>query len=339
MDSAALHSVKELLDDKSLPIVIVTHMNPDGDAVGSALGLYEFFRIRGHKSLQVITPNDYPEFLQWMPNNDKVLRAVDNSRVAKKFIQEAALLFCLDFNSPDRTELLEKPIRQSPAFKVMIDHHPQPEQAFDLLLSDESVSSTAELVYEFIAALGQEQSLNQWAAECIFAGIMTDTGSFSYSNNNPRTYQIVAHLISLGVNAAAINQKVYNTYSEQRLRLLGHSLSQKLRVFPEYHAAYISLTASELKRFDHREGDTEGVVNYALTIKGIKLAAIFIERKNHIKISFRSTGDVDVNALAREHFQGGGHKNAAGGKCFDTMENTLLKFETLFKAHNSLSAK
>lgn len=333
MDPSQLHKVKELLSDKSLPIVIVTHTNPDGDAVGSSLGLYEYLRLRGHKHLQVITPNNYPEFLKWMPNNDQVLYAVDHATQAKKKILEAGILFCLDFNALNRTELLEKPLRNSTGYKIMIDHHPQPEEAFDLMLSDVKASSTAELVFEFIAALGGEELLNREAAECLFAGIITDTGSFSYSNNNPRTYEIASRLIAMGVDATRVNQAVYNTYSEHRLRLLGYCLGEKMKVFPRHHAAYISLTAEELKRFKHTEGDTEGVVNYPLSIKDIKLSAIFIERKNHIKISFRSVGDIDVNFLAREHFQGGGHKNASGGKYYDTMENTLKKFESLLKRY------
>ncbi|MFO7978993.1 MAG: DHH family phosphoesterase, partial [Bacteroidales bacterium] len=178
MDFSQLHKAKELLSDKSLPIVIVTHTNPDGDAVGSSLGLYEYLRLAGHTDVQVITPNSYPEFLKWMPNNDKVLIGVDHAAVAKKKILHAAVLFCLDFNAPNRTELLEKPINNSEAYKIMIDHHPQPEEVFDLMLSDVQASSTAELVYEFIAAMGGEGIMNRAAAECLFAGIITDTGSF-----------------------------------------------------------------------------------------------------------------------------------------------------------------
>jgi bifunctional oligoribonuclease and PAP phosphatase NrnA len=331
LDRKQLHKLQELFSDKSLPIVIVTHINPDGDAVGSSLGLYEYLRVAGHQNVSVITPNSYPEFLHWMPNNDKVLIAVDNAAEAKKRIQEAGVIFCLDFNTLNRSELLEKPVGRSEAFKVMIDHHPQPDEGFDLLLSDTAASSTAELVFEFIAAMGGEDLLNRQAAECLYAGILTDTGSFSYGNNNPRTYEITARLVALGVDAAQVNHNIYNTYSADRLRLLGYCLGEKLKVMAPQHAAYISLSAEELRRFNHKDGDTEGVVNYALSIKDIKLAAIFIERKNHIKISFRSVGDVDVNRLARDHFNGGGHKNAAGGKYYDTLENTLSFFETLLR--------
>lgn len=331
MDSTQLYRIKELLTDKNLPVVIVTHTNPDGDAVGSSLGLYEYLRLAGHNIVQVITPNNYPEFLRWMPNNEKVIHAVENSKLARELIKNAGILFCLDFNSLNRTELLEKPIRETSSFKVMIDHHPQPEEGFDLVLSDTSASSTAELVFEFISALGGEQLINANVAQCLYTGILTDTGSFSYANNNPRTYEITARLVALGADASGINNLIYNTYSEQRLRLLGFCLSERLKVLPKHNAAYISLSAEDLKRFNHKDGDTEGVVNYALSINDINLAAIFIERKNHIKISFRSVGDTDVNVLAREHFQGGGHKNASGGKCFDTLENTLIKFETLLK--------
>ena len=331
MDRKQLHKLQELFSDKSLPIVIVTHTNPDGDAVGSSLGLYEYLRVAGHKNLSVITPNSYPEFLHWMPNNDQVLIAVNHAADAKKRIKEAGVLFCLDFNTLNRSELLEKPIAGSKAFKIMIDHHPQPDEGFDLLLSDTAASSTAELVYEFIAAMDGEDMVNRQAAECLYAGILTDTGSFSYANNNPRTYEITARLVALGVDAAQVNHNIYNTYSEDRLRLLGYCLGEKLQVMHEQQAAYISLTDSDLKRFNYKDGDTEGVVNYALSIKDIHLAAIFIERKNHIKISFRSVGEVDVNQLARDHFNGGGHKNAAGGKYYDTLDNTLKFFETLLK--------
>ncbi len=331
LDPTLIDQVKSLLNDKNLPIGIVAHTNPDGDAIGSSLGMFEYLKQKGFKHVHVITPNEYPSFLHWMPNNDQITVATKAPGEAKKMIREAAVLFCLDFNGLSRTDQLEKSISGSPAKKIMIDHHPQPGEGFDLVISDVMASSTSELIYDLIAAMGDEKLINQKIAQCLLAGIITDTGSFSYSCNQPKTYRIAAKLVETGLDAQKIHRLIYNTYSADRLRLLGYCLSEKLVVLPEHQAAYISLTQEELDRFNHQVGDTEGIVNYAMSIKNIMLAALFIEKSDHVKISFRSENNWNVNLLAREYFNGGGHKNAAGGKSFEPLKDTLLHFESLVK--------
>ena len=329
LETALINSLHELLTDRHRQISIVVHTNPDGDAIGSALGFLNFLNGLGYTKVSVIAPNAYASFLHWMPGNDLVINASEQPEVASAAIADAHLLFCLDFNGFARAEQLENALISSKAIKIMIDHHPQPEKGFDLIFSDTGVSSTAELVYEVIAALGYEDAIGLDSAQCFYAGIVTDTGSFSFSCNNPRTYEITARLIGKGVDGAHIQRLIYNTYSAQRMRLLGFCLSEKLVVLEKHHTAYISLTMDEMQRFDHKEGDTEGIVNYALSIEGIRMAALFIEKDDCIKLSLRSTDPIDVNTFARKHYDGGGHKNAAGGKSFTDMHNSLMKFEVL----------
>ena len=331
LDKTQIHRAAEFLNDKEQCVAIVMHANPDGDAVGSALGFYDYLLKTGHLNVHVIAPNDYASFLKWMPRNQDVMVAEKDKALAEELLREASLLFCLDFNGLSRTDLLEKSLSESEACKIMIDHHPQPEEGFDLVFSDIQASSTAELVYEFIASLGDEALIGLEAAQCFYAGIVTDTGSFSYGCNNPRTYEIVARLIEKGVDGAHLHRLIYNTYSIDRMRLLGFCLSEKLQVINGHNTAYISLSARELKRFNYQEGDTEGVVNYALAIEGIKIAALFTEKEDHVKASFRSVGDVNVNELAREHFHGGGHKNASGGKKYSELEDTVSFFVSLIQ--------
>lgn len=335
MDPRLISNTKSLLEDKSRRIVIVTHTNPDGDAVGSSLGMYICLRNAGCMDVEVVVPNAYPGFLKWLPFNEKVIVASDRPQKARELIMGADLVFCLDFNGFSRIDALQDVLVSANGVKVLIDHHPEPEPGFDLVFSYPGSSSTAELVYEFFEALGWSSCVDQEAAECLYAGIVTDTGSFSYSCNNPGTYLITAKLIRTGVDGERIHRLIYNTYSSDRMRLLGYCLSERLVVMPEQQTAYISLGKNDLDRFHYQEGDTEGVVNYALSIENISLAALFTEHEDHIKVSFRSAGDVDVNRFARDHFNGGGHVNAAGGKSFDPMESTLLRFEELVKALTS----
>ncbi len=326
-----INRLLDYLADKNQHITIIVHTNPDGDAIGSALGLYDFFKVMDFVNVSVVSPNAYASFLQWMPNNDVVINATEQPQLAYGAITDASLIFCLDFNGFSRVDHLEDVLAGAKANKILIDHHPQPEGGFDLVFSDTSVSSTAELVYEVIKAIGYEESIGLSAAQCLYAGIVTDTGSFSFACNNPRTYEITAKLIHKGVDGALIHRLIYSTYSAQRMRLLGYCLSEKLIVLDEYRTAYISLTKHELQQFDHQEGDTEGIVNFALGIEGIQMAAMFIEKDDCIKLSLRSTDHIDVNTFAREYYNGGGHKNAAGGKSFLNMYNTLIQFEVLIK--------
>ncbi len=331
LDQVNIRKVKQLLSDKDQPIAIVTHTNPDGDALGSSLGLYGFLLLSGFSNLRVITPNGYPSFLRWLPWQEEIIIADQNTEVATAAFLGASVIFCLDFNGLNRVNGLEEPLRQSKATKILIDHHPQPAPDFDIMFSDTRVSSTAELIYDFIVALGGEKVLDKRIAECLYAGIVTDTGSFSYACNEPKTYEITARLIALGVDGERLHRLIYSTYSADRMRLLGYCLSERLQVLPEQGAAYISLSAGDLEQFNHQEGDTEGVVNYAMSIENINLAALFIEKEDHVKISLRSSGPVDVNLLARNHFNGGGHRNAAGGKSFESLEETTMRFESLLR--------
>ncbi len=332
MEPTGIGRVRKFLENKEQSIGIILHTNPDGDAIGSALGLLNYLQGLQHTNVQVIAPNHYASFLHWMPGNEQVLVAEDHREKASEFIASANLLFCLDFNELSRAEQLGADMEKSSAKKIMIDHHPDPGPGFDLVFSDTGASSTAEMLYEFITALSGEKVLNLHMAECLYAGMITDTGSLSYNCNNPRTYEIIACLMRQGVDGARIHRLIYNTYSADRMRLLGYCLSEKLRVIHEAHTAYISLSSEDLARFHHREGDTEGVVNYALAIENIRLAALFTEKEDHVKVSFRSTGDTDVNRLARQYYHGGGHKNAAGGKSFESLKKTLEGFETLIKS-------
>ncbi len=334
MNHLLIKKLGELLHNKHQHISIIVHTNPDGDAIGSALGLHAILKSIGFTGIRVVAPNAYPSFLHWMPGNEEVIVAEEKLKEAEYAIYEADILFCLDFNGFSRIEQLENHLAKSKAVKIMIDHHPQPEDGFDLVFSDTKASSTAEMVYEVVAASGMEDFINLEAAQCLYAGIVTDTGSFSFSCNNPRTYEIIAQLMRKGIDGAALQRLIYNTYSIDRMRLLGLSLAERLTVYPGHHAACISLSKADLERFNHREGDTEGFVNYALSIKDIRFAALFIEKDDHTKVSLRSAGDLDVNLLARKYYEGGGHKNAAGGKSKLDLDRTIKHFESILEQEN-----
>lgn len=319
-----VQAIKQLLETKTR-IVITSHHNPDGDAIGSMLGLY-FVLKEMCVNTSMVLPNDIPEFLAWLPGSNDVVRFSKDKKRATELITSAEVLFALDYNGPSRLETLKEIFEKSPAVKILIDHHPFPEPAFHHSISVINVSSTAELVYEFALQLGGSHLVNYNAAINIFVGIMTDTGSFSYACSNPRTFQVVSELLNKGVSVEEAQQQVYNNFSEGRMRLLGHSLSTKMKVFPEHRAAYIALSREELKSFNYAIGDTEGLVNYPLSIKNIIFSALFVENTNHIKISLRSSGKFPANKISEEFFNGGGHLNAAGGKSFTTLDETEKQF-------------
>ncbi len=331
MKAAELKKLKTLLK-KTRNIVIVTHWSPDGDAMGSSLGLYNYLALKKHK-VTVITPNDYPAFLAWLPGNNKVIDFSVEQEKAKKAVEKAELICTLDFNSMQRIERLGKYILDSAAPKLLIDHHPQPENYASFNLHNTKASSTCELVYELIHLLGDRKRIEKKIASCLYTGIMTDTGSFRFNSTTPRTHRIVAELIEAGAVNHEIHGRIYDTNTEDRMKLLGYCLCEKMKVFPGYHTALISLSSAELERFNYKKGDTEGVVNYALAIEGIRFGAFFVERDGKIKTSFRSKGDFDVNKFARAHFQGGGHRNAAGGMSDIGLEETVTKFEGLLPSY------
>ena len=328
MELEKINKTIKYLSDKNQRIVITTHVNPDGDAIGSSLGLCEFLKLCNFKNVTVISPNDYATFLKWMPGTDSIIIAENEFSNAEKIIQEAELIFCLDFNDINRTDNLKKPLYNSTAKTILIDHHPQPADSFDIAFSYINTSSTAEIIFKFIQAINYD-NLNKNIAACLFTGIMTDTGSFSYNCNNPETFHICSELIKTGINADNIHRLVYDTYSLNRMKLLGYCLNEKLTVLPEQQTAYIALTKEELETYNHHEGDTEGVVNYALSIRNIDLAALFIEKQDHVKLSLRSIGNIDVNDFARKYFNGGGHMNAAGGKYYKDISKTIEYFKSV----------
>jgi phosphoesterase RecJ-like protein len=324
-----IQKVKDLLLPHS-KVVITSHHNPDGDAIGSVLGLYFALNEYGIES-QMVLPNDIPDFLAWLPSSEKVIRASKQKALAIKSFEEADIIFALDFNGVSRLEDLSTTFDKAKATKVLIDHHPFPESSFDVYFSNVKSSSTAELVYEFVGSLKADSLVNYNAALSLYTGIMTDTGSFSYGCSNPRTFEIVSELIRKGVNVEVAQQNVYNNFSESRMRLLGYSLANKMKVFPQHKSAYISLTREELKSFGYTIGDTEGLVNYPLSIKNIIFSALFVENTNHIKVSLRSKGSFPVNKVSEEYFNGGGHLNAAGGKSFRSLEETENLFIQLIE--------
>jgi len=326
----------KLLDAKH--ILIVAHKNPDGDAIGSSLALYHFLKILKCK-VSVVMPNDYPSFLKWLPGNEAVLIYENQTDVCDEMINSADVIFTLDFNAFHRTGFMEESLANSEALKIMIDHHLSPEDYATYTYSDSSMSSTCEMVYHFIEALGDLDNINKDIATCLYLGIMTDTGSFKFPLTTHITHAIIAKLIEKGVDKTEIHNAVYDNNTFSRLQLLGCALSN-LKMIQSYKTAYITLSQEELNTYQFKKGDTEGFVNYALSLKGIVLAAIFIENKKEdiIKISFRSKGNFSVNALSQSHFNGGGHANAAGGKSDLSLDDTVKKFVDILPQYNTLLA-
>ncbi len=306
-------------------IVITTHHKPDGDAMGSSLGLYHFLCALGH-NVHVITPTDYPYFLHWMPGHPEVINFMENEAKAAELVASADWIFCTDFNNLTRINELGELVRQSKAKKAMIDHHLEPEGFEDFRYWDTTSCAAAELVYRFIAELGQLDKLNKEAATCLYTGIMTDTGSFRFASTTASVHRIIADLIELGADNSRIHELIYDTNSENRLKFLGEVLSNRMVVLKEKHTAYISIDKDLLKKYDIRTGDTEGVVNYALSIHGIKLAVLVIDRGELRKLSFRSKAEFPANEVAKKYFSGGGHRNAAGGSSMMSLEDTVAKF-------------
>lgn len=310
----------------------MTHWSPDGDAIGSSLGLYNYLLKKDHH-VTVITPNDYPSFLNWMKGEKKILDFQKKENAAKKLTAKADLIFCLDFNSLKRIDKLGAEVSASPAIKLIIDHHLQPEDFADYMLHSVAACSTCELIYDFIRLMGDKKLIDKDIANCLYTGIMTDTGSFRFPSTTSRTHLILSDLIKAGAENAEIHNRIYDDNTESKLKLLGFCLNEKLRVLPEYKTAFFSLSAAELKKFNYKKGDTEGVVNYALSIAGIRFAAFFVERDGIIKTSFRSKGSFDVNKFSRAHFSGGGHANAAGGMSELSLDKTLSKFVSLLPGY------
>lgn len=317
--------VKELVSGARLT-VITTHKSPDGDAVGSTLGLWHILRSAG-KDAVVLVPDEVPEFLRWMPGFDDVRVFSEDPQGSSQLIAEADLLVSLDYNHLSRTgPEVETELRKSRAPFILIDHHQQPEAFAEVTYSDTRACSTAEMVYRMAVQLGWKDHISAGAAECIYCGIMTDSGSFRFPAVSPDTHRIAAELMERGLDHARVHREVYDTNLQDRLKLIGYALNEKLEVIPECAVAFIALTRDELERFNYRPGDTEGLVNQALSIRGIKLAAFFREGANEVKVSFRSKGYFDVNRFARGGWNGGGHMNAAGGSSPESVEEAIARF-------------
>ncbi len=320
-----LNQLKDLLRTPR-DIVIVSHRNPDGDAIGSSLALFHFLKQDGH-ALKVIVPSEYPDAFVWMPEVHEILIYDNETEEAEQFLLKAEIVFCLDFNSLDRIDKLGEAIEQNKHCKIaMIDHHLYPEPFSDFTLSDTTASSTSELIFDFIEMLGSKAYLDKTVAECIFTGILTDTGSFKYSTS-PKLFRIVAQLLELGVDDYMLQDLIFNTKKEKELRLLGYCLYHRMEVLPEYEAALITLTKDDYSNFDIQRGDTEGVVNFLLTMKGINIAAFITEQPKIVKVSLRSKGEISVQQMATKYFKGGGHKNAAGGYAYNTLNTTVKRFK------------
>ena len=324
-------------------IVIVSHVSPDGDAIGSSLGLWHFLNSQD-KNVHVIVPNAFPDFLKWMPGAKEVIQYNRYKEFADKLIMEADVICCLDFNVLSRIDEMEEIVRVSPGRKMIVDHHLYPGDFARIVISHPQISSTSELVFRLICQLGNFSDITKEAAECIYTGMMTDTGGFTYNSNDREIYLIIGELLSKGIDKDEIYRNVFNTHSEGRLRLMGYVLYEKMQVFPQFNAALITLTREEQKKFQYKKGDTEGFVNMPLSMKGICFSVFLREdtEKDMIKVSLRSVGTFPCNEVAAEFFNGGGHLNASGGEFYGPIEEAvalfkqaLVKYEDLLLGKNS----
>ena len=326
MQTNEIEAIKSLLATPK-KIGIIPHRNPDGDAMGSTLGLYHILKQLQHEVV-VIAPNEFPEFLAWLPESENIKIFERNIEQSRTFLEKCDLIFTLDFNALHRTgEAMEKVLETLTATSIMIDHHQFPDGYATYTFSDTSYGSTCQMIYDFIYQLGYENYINKRVATCLYTGIVTDSGSFRFPKTTSKTHQCVADLIERGISNSEIHNLLFDNSNYNRLLLLGKAL-QNLKILDQYKTSYITLSQEELDAFGHQKGDTEGIVNYGLSINGIDFTVIFIENKEEgiIKISFRSQGDFDVNQFARNHFNGGGHINAAGGKSFSSLEETVQQF-------------
>ncbi|MEP7277254.1 MAG: bifunctional oligoribonuclease/PAP phosphatase NrnA [Bacteroidota bacterium] len=325
-----------LLNTEPKLVVITMHQKPDPDAMGSALGLYHFLTLLGHQ-VTVISPTNWASFLNWMPGCEKVIDYDYRRAEAEAILQKADWLFCLDFNTLTRTRNMAPVIQGLSCVKILIDHHQQPEEAaFTYGVSDTAKSSTAEMVYDFIVESGNRDKVNTAMAECLYAGLIGDTGSFRFPAATADVHLMTAHLKGTGINHTKVHDNIYDNFLENRLRFIGMVLLNRMEIMYEFNTGLIAIPKSDLLKFDIKTGDTEGLVNYPLTIRGIKLAAIVIDRDEERKWSFRSKGAFDTNTFARTYFNGGGHYNASGGKSSESLDKTIQKFKQSIRENASL---
>lgn len=323
---------KELskLFSSSENILIISHINPDGDSVGAQLALYHYFKAR-NKNVSLMAPNNLQEFLKWMDGADQINIFIKDRKKSRMLVEKADLIVMLDFNQSSRLGEAEDSVTASNAKKVVIDHHLDPEYFADLIISDPAKCSTSELVHEIVCEINGTKFINRPYAEALYVGIITDTGNFEHGSYSSRTFRIVADLLDSGIIKEKIINLIYNNFSSDRIRLQGFALNQRMVVMPEYRTAYIYLSKNDMKEYNHVKGDTEGFVNMPLSIKGINFSALFIEKDNFIKLSFRSKGNFPSHEFASLYFSGGGHLNASGGEFYDTLENTITYFLKVLK--------
>ena len=335
--------MKDILPLKALlsspkRIVITVHQRPDADTLGTGLGLAALLKKQKHQ-VNVIAPTAHPAFLNWLPGASEVI-ICSQGHQQKSFdlLNKVDVIFCVDFPTLNRLHEMEPIVRNAAATKVIIDHHPTTEKFGDLIFREPKSAATAELLYEIIEALNAQALVDQDIAECLYAGIMTDTGSFKNPNTTVKTHCIAASLMHHGADVAKVSRLIYDNNPLSKLKFLGFALSHRFVVLREYNTAYFFIKLEDYKKYHLQTGDTEGLVNDALSLQGIVLAAVIKEKKDAVRLSFRSSGEVPVNLLAQEHFEGGGHKNAAGGVSYVTLEETVARFESLVKAqHNMLN--
>lgn len=321
-----IHELKARLASPK-DIVIISHRNPDGDAIGSSLGLYQYLLGQGH-AVHVVLPSEYPDAFLWMPGIQNIVVFDSDPDRTREVCERAQIIFCLDFNSLDRIDKVGEIVQALNSVKVLIDHHLYPEPFADYIMSDTTASSTAEMVFDFISLMGHKADISLPAAECIYTGIVTDTGSFKFSTS-PKLFRIVAELLELGVDDYKLQDLIFNSLDEKQLRLLGHCLYNRMEILPEFRTGIITLTKEDYEDFDIVRGETEGIVNYLLKMRDITMAAFITEQPSIVKISLRSKGDFSVQDICRKHFKGGGHRNASGGFSFQPLKVTLRKFKEL----------
>lgn len=320
--------------EKAENITITTHLNPDGDAIGTGLGLLNLLRNAG-KKCNMIIPNEAPKFLTWMKSATEILVYIKNPAKAQKLIAESDLIIFVDFNDLKRLGEAGEAFGNSGSYKILMDHHPDPLDFADLMISETGFGSASELVYSVIKAMGYKNYMDKEIAECFYAGIMTDTGNFSFACSYPEVWINISELIAFEIDRNHIYSSVYDNYSDSRMRLMGYCLHEKMQIITEYNTAIISLTEAEMNKFNYQPGDTEGFVNLPFSIKGIKFSVLFLEKKDHIKLSLRSRGNFSVNDFARKHFNGGGHTNAAGGEYQRPLAKATEKLVSLLENYKN----
>lgn len=328
IDIELINGFEQLIGESTKSVVLIPHTNPDGDAMGSVLGLWRVLKNAGIKA-KVVSPTKYPEFYHWMDGHEEVIIFSHHPKQSARALSEADLVICMDFNQLSRLGDMRSLVEEFQGKKILVDHHPYPSDFADLTISDTTFSSTAELIFSVLQQTGLLQHIDRDAATSFFTGIMTDTGSFDFNVSNPNTFEVVAQLTRMGIDQLDIHSKVYDNYSADRMRLMGFCLNNRMAVYPEYRAACMYISLEDQKNFKFKTGDNEGFVNMPLSIKGIIFSALFTEKEKYIKASFRSKGDFAVNEVSEKYFNGGGHRNAAGGEYYASLNEALAQFEKL----------